>query len=381
MRRSSSIVLAALLAIAPLACTDAVGPREAPIEQILFLSTRDGILTDIFRMNVDGTGVENLTRHPEIYHFLSLSPDGGRIAFVRQRECNIWVMNTDGTNLVQLTNRTGGVEDGCNYRPRWSRDGTRIAFSTNREGRRDGPYGGLPDIYVMNADGSNPRNVSRSLGDELGHFPEVASWSADGRVVFEASGITDQVRWRRSYVVNADGTGLRPALNRPEVDDSPFWSPDGSKVAFIRGSDGRRHVYVMNADGSGERQLTTGPYDDQFSLGPFGAFSSTEPEYDPWSPDGTRIAFDRWGDTFADRSVVYVINVDGSGLLRLSDEASEFNGWSAGGKRIAFTKWSWPHPPPSGIPEVFVINADGTGLTNVTNHSAADSHGIWIRSR
>ena len=73
-----------------------------------------------------------------------------------------------------------------------------------------------------------------------------------------------------------------------------------------------------------------------------------------------------------------MINADGSGLLRLSDNASQFNGWSPSGQRIAFTKRSWSIPAPAGIPEIFVVNADGTGLVNVTNHAAADSHAMWV---
>jgi len=382
-KRFALAVFAGVLTIASAACTDAAGPKETPVEQLLFLSTRDADPSrGIYRMNADGTGIQHLTHQSVVgsWYRLSLSRDGTRVAFSASVACGIWVMNTDGSNLTQLTNRPGSSGEGCNNEPRWSRDGRQIAFLSNRELRQIGTTRGLYDVYVMNADGTSPRNVSRALGDQLGFNVEVGSWTADGRVVFQTSGDGSDFFLRRTYIVNKDGTGLRPLSSRP-YDNSAFWSPDGSKVAFISDRDGRRRLYVMNADGTGERALTTsGPWDDHLPIWipRFGFDPSTDAEYDPWSPDGTRIAFERWGDASGDKQVLYVINADGSGLLRLSDNASQFNGWSPSGQRIAFTKRSWSIPAPAGIPEIFVVNADGTGLVNVTNHAAADSHAMWV---
>ncbi len=364
------------------ACSDAVGPGDESIEQLLFLSTREGGSPALYRMNADGTGVEKLMLEafPSSSQRLSLSHDGTRIAFSAFALSGIWVMDIDGSNLRQLTNRPGSSGEGGNHSPRWSRDGRQIAFLSNREGREIGFTRGVYDVYVMGADGSDPHNVSHALGYGLGFNVEVIGWSADGRVVFQSSGTGVDFLKRHAYIVNWNGTGLEPLFVRP-TDNSPFWSPDGSKVVFISDRDGRRRLYIRNADGSGERPLTaTGPWDDHLPAW-LPAFRSGDIDYDPWSPDGSRIAFTRWGDEYSDKEVLYVINADGSGLTRLSDNASEFNGWSPSGQRIAFTKRAWTIPSPSGIPDVFVVNADGTGLVNVTNDAASDYHAMWVPRR
>ncbi|MCR4338551.1 MAG: hypothetical protein NUW01_01550 [Gemmatimonadaceae bacterium] len=353
------------------------------MEQLLFFSTReDGVSRVMYRMNADGSDVGKLMQEsfPVSPEQLSLSRDGTRIAFFARGVIGIWVMDIDGSNLRQLTNRPGSSGEGTNHSPRWSRDGERIAFLSNREGRRFGTTVGVSDVYVMGADGSNPHNVSHALGSQLGFNVEVISWSADGRVVFQTSGDGSNFFKRFVYTVKWDGTDLKPLFVNL-TDNSPFWSPDGSKLAFISDRDGRRRLYMRNADGSGERALTaTGPWDDHLPAW-LPAFRSGHIEYDPWSPDGTRIAFTRWGDEANDKEFLYVINADGSGLIRLSDNTSEFNGWSPSGQRIAFTKRSSTLPEPPGIPDVFVVNADGTGLVNVTNHAASDSDAIWVPRR
>jgi TolB protein len=275
------IAIAGLYVFTFAACTEkAVGPEDEPEENILFLSTRDGALDhlgrplqNIYRMNKDGTGLENLTGQPSRYIHLSLSPDGRRIAFAS--DCNIRVMNTDGTNPVRLTNLNESFEDGCNGLPRWSPVGTRIAFASNRENRSQGNYSGLYDVYVMNADGSGVRTLTTHSGDD--------------------------------------------------------WLPW------------------------------------------LGGFTDTRFEYSPWSPDGTRIAFKRLADV-PEWGTIYVINANGSGLRRLTDQSSTFNGWSPGGTRIAFTRWTAGTAPV----DIYVINADGSGLTNLTDSPSEESNAVWL---
>lgn len=370
-----AIVSLCLLALA--GCAESgVGPDVEVQDRLLFLSARDGATDnlgrpnkEIYRMNADGSGVERLTDRPAAYVHLSLSPDGREIAFAR--EGDIWVMSTDGGDPVRLTNRSGGGEDGGNARPRWSPDGSRIAFATNREMRRVGHTVGLADVYVMNADGSSPRNVSHSLGDGLGFNVHVLGWSPAGQVVFETDGPTGGGVDMRVYLVNADGTGLQPLFDRTG-DYSPAWSPDGSKVAFISERDGRHGLYIMNADGSGVRALTSHPGRDRLPSG-VGGFGDANFDYDPWSPDGSRIVFERYHDG-DDWGTLYLIHPDGSGLRRLTDHSSNFNGWAPDGIRIAFTR----HVPIAS-PDVYLINTDGSGLRNLTNGTSADTDAVWLR--
>jgi TolB protein len=358
---------------------DALGPEGEAPDQLLFLSTRDGAtdqlgrpMFDIYRVNADGTGVRNLTRNPAwLYTTLGVSPDGNRIIFGSSHApgCDLWVMATDGTDLRRITNRDGGNAERCNALPAWSPDGSRIAFVSNRDNRTAGMYSGLYDVYVMNADGSNPRNVSSSLGAAMGMFVAMVGWTPDGRIMFEAFDMVGGVFHRRVHVVNADGTGLRPLLNRPG-DHSPRWSPDGSRVAFLSNRGGRAKLYVMSGDGSGVRSLSDDPGEDALVW----RHSQIEPSlYDPWSPDGHTIAFHNDRDGLM---AIYLVNADGTGQRRLTDPdlAARFNGWSPQGDRIVFTSARIPN-------DVYVINADGTGLRNVTSSGADDSDALWLRRR
>ncbi len=371
------VAVAGLFVLALTACLDKlVDPVDEPEEEMLFLSTRVGgtdehgrALRDIFRMDATGNEIGNLTQRPAWgYWHLSLSSDGSRIAFTTSLDCDIWVMSADGPQAMLLTNQDGGREHRCNAWPRWSSDGNRIAFATNRENRTQGIYSGLYDVYVMNVDGSNPRNVSHSLGEEMGFDVAVVGWSPSGQVVFETSTFSGG-HWESTvYLVNADGTGLRPLFDTPG-DHSPAWSPDGSRIVFISERDGRRRLYIINADGSGVRPLTDHAGDDWLP----GNRGGTEAAfaYSPWSPDGSRIAFDRdalqeWG--------TYVINVDGSGLRRLSDHPTWFNGWSWSGSHIAFTSRRIPA-------DIYVVNADGSQVRNLTDSPHDDHNAVWLPRR
>ena len=150
--------------------------------------------------------------------------------------------------------------------------------------------------------------------------------------------------------------GATNLTNDSAVDDSPAWSPDGTKIAFASDRDGNQKIYVMNADGSGAVSLTGNATWDS----------------DPaWSPDGTRIAFLSYSPT--DGAEIYVMNADGSGQTRLTNN-SAIDGdpaWSPDGTKIAF------HSARDGDSEIYVMNPDGTGVINLTNNSAPDAAPAW----
>ena len=255
------------------------------------------------------------------------SPDGSKIAFASNRDegYEIYVMNANGDNLVRLTRRDvifdGGPDgditfDGYYEHPAWSPDGTKIAFATNPLGS---PKEGYWGIYVMNADGTNLTELA--LNDSDGEFVEHLVWSPDGtKIAFEQEyPITGT---EEIFVINADGTnpnlvprprrylerfGIGPnewppwsssgytslvplTLNLPRVENtSPAWSPDGTKIAFTSDDDDP-HIYVMNADGTNFARLT-----QNFARPLTRARSSVRSTYRwwslAWSPDGTKIAF------------------------------------------------------------------------------------------
>jgi len=159
------------------------------------------------------------------------------------------------------------------------------------------------------------------------------------------------------YVMSASGGDAAPLVSsaRFTEDWHPAWSPDGTRIAFTSSRDRNVQIYVVNADGSGLARLTNDAASDQ------------EPV---WSPDGTKIAFASSRDG---RYEIYVMNPDGSGVTRVSSEqADEFEpSWSPDGSRMAFTSGR------DGHEEVYVMNADGSGITRLTNNPAGNLEPSW----
>ncbi|MDP9243112.1 MAG: hypothetical protein M3O84_08065 [Actinomycetota bacterium] len=157
------------------------------------------------------------------------------------------------------------------------------------------------------------------------------------------------------FSVNPDGTDLRPLTSMPTDEFAPAFSPDGSQIAFVAqraGSAADADLYVMNVDGSGLTRLT-----------------STGTNWDPtWSPDGTQIAFRKAIDGDED---IYVVGADGSGERDVSRSPQTWElapSWSPDGGQIAFTSVRGNDQGP----QIYVMNADGNGVQQLTD--TADPH-------
>ncbi len=155
----------------------------------------------------------------------------------------------------------------------------------------------------------------------------------------------------------AASIALAVLMARPGPSEATSPGANG-KIAFVSGIDGYRGIYVMNADGTGQTPLTD-PAVISFAGSP------------DWSPDGSRIVFDTitiGGPTGA-RFDILVMNADGSGLVQLTEGTTEgyHAVWSPDGSKIAFTK--------SG--EIYSMNSNGTEVTNLTNNAVSDNSPAW----
>jgi Tol biopolymer transport system component/uncharacterized RDD family membrane protein YckC len=164
------------------------------------------------------------------------------------------------------------------------------------------------------------------------------------------------------FVMNADGSEQTNLTNTGAAETSPAWSPDGTKIAFERSPTNfpPSEIFVMNVDGSDLENLTKSPASDMRPT---------------WSPDRKRIAFER-DRTDAGPFDIYVMNADGSGQRNLTRKSPGQNfspAWSPDGTRIAYVRSAGPEVSP----ELYVMNADGSDQTNLTDNPAADDSPAW----
>jgi Tol biopolymer transport system component len=373
---------------------------------------------NIWVMNSDGSGQTPLTKLTTIFNSNILenfnpvwSPDGSKIAFVSNRPAdgiitnktnftpNIWVMNADGSNQTALTTLNAFLAGSSD--PVWSPDGKKIAFASARalDGSDALNTHGTQNVWVMNADGSSPTPLTRLTATISSFVDANPVWSPDGKkVVFASARALDGSDAANTnsaanlWVMDADGSNPTP-LTRLTVCCSssiftPVWSPDGRKIIFVSeraldGSDainapnGTGNVWVIGADGSSPAPLTrlTGELTD--CLNP------------AWSPDGSKIAFhtkralngsDFIGANGTDN--IWLMNADGSNQIALTKLTASMPFtlnpnplWSRDGSKIVFVSSArldgTDFPNFNSTPNIWVMNADGSGIIPLTKLTAA----------
>lgn len=269
------------------------------------------------------------------------------IVFESNRDGNleIYFMNPDGSDQRNLSN--DGAED---FSPAWSPDGSQIAFVSKRETADEG----IQNIFVVNADGSNLRQLTHHF------YSDWPSWSSDGSRITYTDGID-------ILIMNADGSGEPINLTNDEVKDTrPSWSPDGTKIAWSSGDDGQWNLFVMDADGSNKKQIT-----DNGQV--FGA---------TWTIDGRLLTNWGWKDQqeFCHNCVV---TADGSEIVDGGGKGSLVNFVpfvTADGERVELAAVDGFE----GNPEIYILSDKlpdtlgiGVGIINLTNNPAQDVNAHW----
>jgi dipeptidyl aminopeptidase/acylaminoacyl peptidase len=346
---------------------------------------------------------------------VEISPDGTKIAYVQISVAEdkdtyrsaIWVAELPSGRLQQMS-----ASDARNFSPRWSPDGTRLAFLSTRGG-------GAPQIYILAMDGGEARQVTQ-LKNGAGNI----EWSPDGKWLAFTSLVSPKVeeekrepgkerapkekiitrlRYRfdgagylpegyaHIFVVSAEGGPSAPlGTSEPRQltagdfhDGAPAWSPDGKQIAFsaVRKPDAEHQmndseIYVVPVEGGTSGSLSAGE--------PKALTDRRGPDANPvWSPDGKRIAYVGMDENLRSYDVMrlYVMEADGSGRRELTgglvwdlsvgdgvtgDVAAPYGGmgadvqWSPDGKRILFISAG------RGNANIFAVPADGGEISPVT---------------
>lgn len=262
---------------------------------------------DIYTMEVDGKNERRLTDGRGRYITADWSPDGRQIVFASfggLEKSTLVVMDCDGTHIQQLP--TPGVPNPSEVD--WSPDGTHIAFSAPA----GDPFKTEHDIFVLDL----PSGVVRRLTNHPGR-DETPSWSPNSQwLVFESN--RDPNFWvqlpdgkfaRASdlYIMDAQGNNLRNLTQSTQNEWLPAWSPDGTQIAFTRAAwGGDQQLYVMDVEGGKPRQLT------HFK----GGYAIMRLS---WSPDSQQIIFSFrvWDQKIG--TDIYIIDRDGTNLRQITD--------------------------------------------------------------
>lgn len=274
--------------------------------RIAFTSFRYDGAGDIFTVNPDGSDLVQLTNHPDYDAQGDWSPDGQKIAFRARRDPVFWRGSYSPAFEVYLMDLYGNKQQRLttsstppNYSPKpsstqpgWHPNSQQMLFRSNRSGDSE--------IWEMDLSGKILRQVVKFPGDQI--YPV---YSPDGSKIAFAN-VMGRVNGREDrgiYLMNADGTNVVSILDTYGVFESaPNWSPDGTELAFESNIDGDMDIYVMNSDGSNIRQVT---------------FNTSHDEGAAWSPDGLKLVFSSDVGQDSGGQETWIINRDGSNPVRL----------------------------------------------------------------
>ena len=219
------------------------------------------------------------------------APTTAKIAFVSGGrnpsgvfESSIYMMNPDGSDLVNLISSRQGINQIA-----WEPTGERILFGFD--------HGDDHDIYIMNADGTDARRMFIEQ-----RYRREPAWSPDGkRIAYTAW--AQGIGWS-IHIASTDGQLGTPIVEVGRGGGQPAWSPDGAEITFVAASPGNRAVHILNLETHVQRKLLP-EKKKQWTI------------YPAWSPDGEKIAFTRSPWPLGPQ--IFVANRDGTGLEQITE--------------------------------------------------------------
>jgi TolB protein len=254
----------------------------------------------------------------------------GKIVFESNRDgdYDIYVMDSDGGNVTQLTDTAGD-----DVRPRWSADGTKIVYQANGDGDEE--------VRIMDHDGSN--NIQLTSDDHDQRFPSFAP-NGETIVYSQNEGGSDTDIW----TMDVDGSNNSKIADRSSHGYRPQFSPDGNTIIFEESVGGEGfNIFKMNADGTNVTDIGDA---DNHDLGGI------------WLPDGSKILYAANSDGYQ----IFTMDPDGTNraeILSHSDSESEPSA-SPDGEQLVYNRYN-------SDADIYKANIDGSGATNLTS-SATD---------
>lgn len=277
----------------------------------------------------------DLTRTPT--RLAVQAPVSGRIVFVTERNGfnSIYVMNSDGTGQRLLVPHSGNYYD---YAPAVSPDGTRVAFSSNRE------KPGTDNLYVMNMDGSGLVRITSTPNSKNAS----ASWFPDGGRLAFVSNRTG--RWQ-VYTMNSDGGNVRQIISSNEDTLNVQVSPNGALVAYTCG----KEICVANSDGSNPRVLLR---------------NGSPKDHLAWAPDSSQLAFTQ-ANPNSSKTGIHVVDMAANNRQVIGNGGWAW--WSPDGNRLVFSS------DMEGVANLYYYELPTGQISRLTSTAAADITPVWIR--
>lgn len=281
------VIPTALLVLSSLACSFLQLFQSSPGGKIICQTDQYGNF-EIIAVDIASGDIQRLTNNTANDVSPAYNPANGQIGFVSDRTdaWYLYAMDPSGSNVIMIA---GDDSIYIEY-PYWSNDGLFITASVVENCREDNcTY----DIHIMNADGTNRRNLTETPASEW-----VPAWSLDGQRIAFAS---DRDGDSEIYIMDRDGSNVVQLTMNTGHDGRPRWSPDGTTLAFESDRDGGDwDVFLMDIDGSNVRAVT----------------SNTTQEYGvSWSPDGKWLVFI---SNIDGNSEVFIVDLQGENMERLT---------------------------------------------------------------